>query len=77
MLYNSNLRELSYFSGLYPPSESVPVSERIRAKREELARREDMLAEANKLLEDQCDDAGEADMLLHAERYDGLSLCLE
>ena len=56
-------------SGLYPPSEWGPVSNRIQAKREELANRRDMLVEANKLLEDQRDDASEADMFLHAERY--------
>jgi len=33
-----------------------------------------MLVEVNKLLEDQRDDASEADMLLHAERYDDLTL---
>jgi hypothetical protein len=33
-----------------------------------------MLAEAHKLLEDQRDDASEADMLLLAERYDDLDL---
>ena len=33
-----------------------------------------MLVEANKLLEDQRDDASEADMCLHAERYDDLDL---
>lgn len=33
-----------------------------------------MLVEANKLLEDQRDDASEADMLLHAERYGDLTL---
>ena len=31
-----------------------------------------MLAEAHKILEDQRDDASEADMLLHAEWYDYL-----
>jgi predicted metal-dependent hydrolase len=50
------------------------VRNRIRVKREELAMRRDMLAEAHKLLGDQRDDASEADMLLHAERYDGLYL---
>jgi len=57
------------YSGLYSPSEWVPVGKRIQAKREELAKRRDMLVEANMLLEDQRDDASEADMLLHAERY--------
>lgn len=60
-------------SGLYP-SELVPVGQRIQAKREELGKRRGMLSEANELLEDQRDDAGEADMLLHVERYDGLDL---
>ena len=60
--------------GLYPSSERVTVSKRIQAKREELAQRRDVLVEANKLLEDQRDDASEADMLLHAERYEDLHL---
>jgi len=62
------------YSGFHTFSECTPVSKRIQAKREELAKRRDMLLEANKLLEDQRDDAGEADMLLHAERYDDLCL---
>lgn len=59
-------------SGLYPSSELASVSKRIQAKREELAKRREVLLEANRLLEDQRDDASEADMLLHAERYDDL-----
>lgn len=43
------------------------MSERIRAKREELKKRREVLAEAHKLLGDQRDDASEVDMLLHAE----------
>ena len=34
-----------------------------------------MLVEVNMLLEEQRDDASEADMLLHAERYDDPILC--
>jgi len=73
VLDNSGLRGLLDFSGLYPPSERASVSKRIKAKREELVKRRDMLVEVNKLLEDQRDDASEADMLLHAERYDDLT----
>lgn len=50
------------------------MSEQIRSKREELAKRRDMLADAYKLIGDQRDDASEADILLHAERYDYLGL---
>ena len=59
------------------PSELGPVSKRIQAKREELAKRRDTLVEANELLEDQRDDANEADMLLHAERYDNPDSCYQ
>ncbi|KAF9654299.1 hypothetical protein BDM02DRAFT_3182112 [Thelephora ganbajun] len=46
------------------------LSQQIQAKREELVKRRNVLVEANKLLEDQRDDASEADMLLHAESSD-------
>lgn len=70
----SGLRKFLDCSGLWPPAEWVPVSGRILVKREELAKRRNMLAEAHKLLGDQRDDASEADMLLHAEWYDALDL---
>ena len=50
------------------PFECVTVSKRIQIKQEDLAKRRDVLMEANKILEDQRDEASEADMLLHAER---------
>ncbi|KAF9787006.1 hypothetical protein BJ322DRAFT_1053163 [Thelephora terrestris] len=43
------------------------LNERIRAKRGELTKRRNTLAEAHRFLGDQRDDANEADMLLHAE----------
>ena len=60
-------------SVLCQPSEWIPVSKRIQAKREELTKRRDMLEIANTLLEDQRDDDDGLDMLLHAERYDDLN----
>jgi DNA polymerase sigma len=54
---------------LCPSSELLPVGEQIKIKREELAKRKYILAEAHQLLEVQRDDANEVDMLLHAERY--------
>ena len=75
VLHNSNLREFPcLYTGSHLSSEQTSVSKRIQAKREELAKRRDMLVEANKLLEDQRDDASEADMCLHAERCDDLDL---
>lgn len=60
--------------GSRPFTEWAPVSEQILVKREELVKRRNTLAEAHKLLGDQRDDAGEADMLLLAERYDDLGI---